>query len=59
MANLDFCTNCHKWIAANEGQMRRGPDNEPEIICDECLALEQGQAVLLAHGAKSGSLDDG
>ena len=41
MAKLDFCANCNRWIAANSGHMREGPDGEAEIICDECHRLEQ------------------
>ena len=58
MAKLDFCANCGEWIAANTGTIRQGPDGEAEIICSECAALEQSQAVSLAHDYKSGSLDD-
>ncbi len=47
MGKLDFCTDCHKWIAANEGQMRQGPDRQVEIVCSECLALERNEALLL------------
>jgi len=39
--SLDFCSKCGCWIGSLEGVIRQGVDNEPEIICDECLAIEQ------------------
>lgn len=38
---VDFCCSCGCWIAANTGTMRTGQNGGVEIICNECLALEQ------------------
>lgn len=59
MALLDFCCNCGSWVAADTGTIRQGSDDEPEIICDECMAIEQSRAVPVGHDHKSGSLDNG
>lgn len=59
MANLDFCAECGCWIAANTGIIRTGPDGEVEIICDECKALEQNEAVSVSHDYRSGMLNNG
>lgn len=59
MAKLDFCVSCGCWIAANTGTIRQGPDGEPEIICNDCLALEQNRACAVKHDYRSGTLDDG
>jgi len=61
MAKLDFCINCGGWIAADTGTMRQGPDGEAEIICNDCLTLEQNRAALshAEHDCQSGMLDDG
>ena len=39
--SLDFCSKCGKYISANEGAIRHGVDNQPEVICNKCLAIEQ------------------
>jgi hypothetical protein len=57
MSTIDFCTSCGCWIAANTGTMRQGPDGEVEIICDECLQLEQNNACLVGHD-RSGALNE-
>ena len=38
---LDFCASCGRWCGSQEGVIRQGKDNEPEIICNECIANEQ------------------
>jgi hypothetical protein len=57
-AKLDFCAGCGGWIGADTGTMRQGPDGEAEIICDECLAIEQNTDGCLAetvgHDCQSG-----
>jgi len=55
-AKLDFCCSCGCWISANTGEMRQGPDGEVEIICPECLAIEQGRAVLVGPDVRCGML---
>jgi len=55
---LDFCAGYGGWIAADTGTMRQGPDGEAEIICNDCLTLEQNRAVL-CRTCRSGTLDDG
>lgn len=59
MAKLDFCVRCGCWIAANTGTMRKGADGKAEIICEECLKLEQNKVCPVKHDYKSGTLDDG
>lgn len=44
MAELDFCAQCGSWVAPSKGMIREGPDLEPEIICDECLAVVAAMA---------------
>lgn len=39
--SLDFCSKCGKYISANEGTIHQGVDNQPEVICDKCLAIAQ------------------
>jgi len=58
-AKLDFCVGCGGWIAADTGTMRQGLNGEVEIICDDCLTLEQNGAALsrAEHDCKSGMLD--
>lgn len=56
MANIDFCCNCGGWIAANTGTMRTGPGGTAEIICNECLAIEQSRACALGSDYSSGDM---
>jgi hypothetical protein len=61
-AKLDFCVGCGGWIGADTGTMRQGPDGEAEIVCNDCLTLEQNRAALnciAEHDCKSGMLDNG
>ena len=54
--SIDFCISCGRWIAASTGTMRTGQTGEVEIICNECLVLEQHEACLIGHDKKSGTL---
>jgi len=56
-AKLDFCAGCGCWVAADTGTMRQGPDGEVEILCDDCLSLEQNKART-CHSCRNGTLDD-
>ena len=55
--SIDFCCSCGCWIAADTGTMRKGMrkgrDSDIEIICSECLALEQHKACSIGHDKKS------
>lgn len=44
--SLDFCSNCGRWIGSLEGVIRQDKDGNAEIICDECIANEQGASKL-------------
>lgn len=55
---IDFCCCCGDWIPASTGTMREGPEDEAEIVCDSCLALEQARAEPVKHDHKSGMLKD-
>jgi len=55
-ARLDFCCCCGSWVAADDGTIRLGPDGDPEIICTDCLEIEQGRVVLVGHDTKNGNL---
>lgn len=58
---LDFCAGCGSWIGADSGAVREGRDGEVEIICDDCVNLEQNRISLSCaeHDCKNGMLDNG
>ena len=35
------CDKCGRYIPSNEGTIRQGKDGDTEIVCTECLAVEQ------------------
>jgi len=56
-AELDFCAGCGGWVAADTGTMRQGSDGEAEIVCNDCLTIEQNRAALCC-ACRNGTLDD-
>ena len=62
--DLNFCCGCHSWLAPDDGTIRKSTSCDiqggVEIICDECLKLEQNAEVIshAEHDTKSGTLDE-
>lgn len=38
---VDHCSKCGRYVAANTSTIRQGRDGEPETVCIECLASEK------------------
>lgn len=57
MADLNFCCKCNDYLFPEAGTIRSAPDGI-EIICPDCLAIEQGRAEAQPHDINSGTLED-
>ena len=61
---IDFCVVCNAWCGSvtfgdkvkGGGTMRKNCEGELEIICNDCLAIEQSHAVPIKPGSRSGFL---
>jgi len=44
-AKFDFCAHCGKWIGTSEGSIRLSKDGNAEIICNDCIEVEQKRSA--------------